>query len=268
MMAYSGLMRDKYGNSDYATVSPGKCLGPAVHFYLGSLFGPLRWLWQKARRNECDDVAWTYGSAWFGDVFEGIGGKIIIEGMADLEAVREPCVIIANHMSTLETFLLPAIIRPRMPVTFVVKKSLTTMPFFGPIMRSRDPVVVERKNPRIDLSTVLEQGSQRLKQGISVIVFPQHTRTEDFNPEIFNTIGVKLARKANVPVLPLALKTDAWGIGKRIKELGRIRPDLPARFKFAPAMPINGNGKSEHLRICEFIGESIAAWRAADGRNA
>ena len=171
-------------------------------------------------------------------------------------------------MSTLETFMLPGIIRPHRAVTFVMKKSLVTLPFFGAVMRSRDPIVVGRTNPREDLTAVLEGGVERLKKGISIIVFPQSTRTPDFDPQHFNTIGVKLARKAGVPVVPLALKTDAWGTGKKLKELGPIKSGLPVRYKFAAPMDIHGNGREEQAFICDFIGTQLASWRKEDGINA
>lgn len=259
-------MPQKYGDADnYISPVRESVANPTFRFMLGTLLGPMRWLWQKAAKNRCDDIVWTHGSAWFADIFEQIGGRIVIEGMSHLRQTDEPVVIIANHMSTLETFLLPGIIRPIKPVTFVVKKSLTTMPVFGPIMRSRNPVVVERKNPREDLATVLEEGQKRLQDGMSIIVFPQHTRSLDFDASQFNSIGIKLARKAKVRVLPLALKTDAWGQGKRIKELGKIRPDLPAHFRFAPALFPVGTGKAEHAQICEFIENTVGQWQKEEG---
>ncbi len=182
-------------------------------------------------------------------------------------ALNEPCVFISNHMSTLETFLLPAIIRPLTPVTFVVKKSLTTMPVFGPIMRSRDPVVVNRSSPRDDLATVFEEGAKRLKNGVSIIIFPQHTRSLLFDPASFNSIGIKLALRTGAPVIPLALKTDAWGNGRKIRELGRIRPRFPARFEFGALMRPRGNGKAELDEIRDFIGKKVSGWQARDGIN-
>ena len=102
----------------------------------------------------------------------------------------------------------------------MVKESLLKYPFFGPVLGSREPIVVGRSNPREDLVAVLEGGEARLKQGRSVIVFPQSTRSSVFDPAHFNTIGVKLAKRAGVPVIPVALKTDAWGNGN----LQRFRP--------------------------------------------
>ena len=56
----------------------------------------------------------------------------------------------------------------------------------------------------------MEEGSERLKKGKSVLIFPQKTRSEIFNPKEFNSLGVKLAKKNNVPVIPMAVLTDAW----------------------------------------------------------
>ena len=48
-----------------------------------------------------------------------------------------------------------------------------------------------------------------------------------FDPTLFNSLGNKLAKRNNVPVIPLALITDAWGNGKYIKEAGKIDPSKP-----------------------------------------
>lgn len=262
-----GVMIRKYGDSSYQSAWRKPASFPATKFFLETLFGPIRWLRKLALRQEADDYAWNYSSIWEANIFESIGGQILINGLENVATLNEPCVFIANHMSTLETFLLPGMIRPFLPVTFVVKKSLTTMPVFGPIMRSRDPVIVNRSSPREDLATVLSDGVKRLQNGISIIVFPQHTRSLRFDPAKFNSIGIKLALRAGSPVVPLALKTDAWGQGKRIKELGRIRPRFPARFEFGSLMRPQGKGKEELHDICNFINKKVSGWQTQDGIN-
>lgn len=239
---------------------------PSTIFYSRLLLGPLQWLCRRAAKGQCDDAAWVHASVAVTEILEGIGSRVFIEGLRHATEFEGPCVYVANHMSTLETFMLPGILRPIRPVTFVVKKSLTTMPFFGPVMRSRDPIVVGRTNPREDLTAVLDGGVERLARGISIIVFPQSTRSLVFDEQHFNTIGVKLARKADVPVVPLALKTDAWGQGKKIKEFGKIKP-LPVHYHFGNALRIRGNGKEEHQHICEFIRSNLEHWQKEDGIN-
>lgn len=262
------VMERRYGDGDsYRTTPTEHAPHPSFTFLSKTFFGPLLWLWHKAKRGECDDIAWVHGSAWLADIFESVGCQLVVDGLKNMDALDGPCVFIANHMSTLETFVLPAMIRPRMPVTFVVKSSLVRLPIFGELMRSRNPVVVERRNARQDLATVLEEGSKRLAAGTSVIVFPQHTRTLYFAEDQFNSIGIKLALKAGVPVVPIALKTDAWGQGRPVKELGKIAPSLPARFRFGRPLTITGRGKGEHAEICRFIGDNVRQWQKTDGMN-
>ena len=240
---------------------------PSLSFYSRLFLGPVRWLCRRAARGLCDDAAWVYARIWTADLMERMGCPIEVEGMDAITAEDGPCLFVANHMSTLETFMLPGMIRPRRPVTFVVKKSLTTMPFFGAVMRSRDPIVVGRVNPREDLSAVLDGGVERLRKGISIIVFPQSTRSSVFDARHFNSIGVKLARKAGVPIVPVALKTDAWGQGKKIKELGPVKAGMAVRYRFARPMRVRGQGKEEHAAICEYISSTLAAWQEQDGMN-
>jgi len=214
----------------------------------------------KAKRGVYEDRDWCMSSFEIMDALESIGATFEIEGLEHLTSFDGPAVIIGNHMSTLETFVLPYLIRPQKPVTFVVKKALVEMPVFKHVMIARNPVVVGRSNPREDLMTVLNQGCERLAQGISLIVFPQTTRTTAFDPSKFNSIGVKIAKRAKVPVIPLALKTDAWGNGKLIKDFGKIDPHKTIRFKFGPAMNIQGNGSAQNQAIIDFISTHLDQW--------
>jgi 1-acyl-sn-glycerol-3-phosphate acyltransferase len=106
----------------------------------------------------------------------------------------------------------------------------------------------------------MEEGGKRLEANVSVVIFPQTTRSAEFDPGKFNSLGIKLARRCNVPAVPFALKTDAWGLGKRIKDFGPIRPEKTVHFHFGAPMKIRGSGKEEHAAVMEFIRTRLAAW--------
>jgi 1-acyl-sn-glycerol-3-phosphate acyltransferase len=171
-----------------------------------------------------------------------------------------PFVFIANHMSMLDTFLLPGMILPFHRVTFVVKEALLRYPVFGAIMRAVKPIAVQRQNPRKDLRVVLEEGERLLGQNRSIIIFPQATRSTSFNTETFNTLGVKLARKAGVPVVPVALKTDFQQNGRLLKEMGPVRLKKTVHIEFGPPVPVEGNGQSAHLQVVSFIRQNLSGW--------
>lgn len=214
----------------------------------------------KAKRGVYDDEDWSASSLAVVRTLERVGVRLHITDLHNVASLQAPCVFIGNHMSTLETFVLPVILLPFKPITFVVKQSLVDYPVFGHVMRSRDPITVGRANPRDDLKSVLEGGVTRLAKGISVIIFPQTTRTATFDPKGFNTIGVKLARRARVPVIPFALKTDAWGNGTLHKDFGRIDPSKTVHFTFGPPMRITERGGEEHAAIVQFVTERLLAW--------
>ena len=192
---------------------------------------------------------------------ESVGVDVEIDNLQVIQNLKPPCVFIGNHISTLETFVLPGILCPYFPITYIVKEDLRKYPVFKHLMISRDPIWVGRSNPREDYAAVLKGGVERLKKGISIVVFPQTTRMVDFNPKEFNSIGVKLAKRAGVPVVPIGLRTDAWGNGKLIKDFGKIDSKKKVHFSFGEPMTISGNGRQQHEAVVQFIKEKLNNWK-------
>lgn len=214
----------------------------------------------KARHGKYDAVQWSRTSYQVLQSLESVGVRAEVSGLQHVRKLDGPCVFVGNHMSMLETIVLPAIIQPIMDVTFVVKQSLMDYPVFRHIVRSREPVAVSRENPREDFKVVMAEGVERLGKGISIVVFPQTTRSDTFDPSQFNTIGVKLALRAGVPVVPIALKTDAWGNGTWIKDLGPIRSCKKVHFAFGEPIPIEGRGDAQHQAVIGFIESKLREW--------
>jgi 1-acyl-sn-glycerol-3-phosphate acyltransferase len=256
-----------YANGVYRTeprrISTFARLLPSLAFYP-------RFMWiicrasAKSKKGAYDNPSWCASSLGILRALERVGVKVTVEGIDHVKCLHGPCVIVANHMSMLETMVLPIVVQPIRDVTFVVKQTLLEYPVFRHVMRSRDPVAVTRVNPREDLRAVLEGGADRLSRGISVIVFPQTTRMTVFDPSQFNTIGVKLAQRAGVPVVPLALRTDAWQNGRLLKDFGRINTSREVHFAFGSPLQIQGRGAEEHQQIVEFIQDQLRRW---EGRS-
>lgn len=215
---------------------------------------------KHARSGIYGDKAWADSSYYIFRLIEKCGGRFHLSGMENIASAPEPVLFIGNHMSTLETMILPGVISPLRKVTFVVKESLVKHPLFGDVMRSRNPIVVGRTDPRKDFEAVMNGGMELLSKGISIIIFPQSTRSVEFRPDDFNSLGVKLAKKAGVKVVPVALKTDFWGNGKFIKELGPIDRHKPIYIKFGEPFPVTGSGKEENQKIIGFIQSSLEDW--------
>jgi 1-acyl-sn-glycerol-3-phosphate acyltransferase len=213
-----------------------------------------------AKQDKYHEKEWLNTSFRIFDHIEGCGGRFHIEGLENLAKVDEPMVVVGNHMSTLETMALPCILSPYKSINFVVKEKLTRGLIFGPVMRSRDPVLVGRTNPRDDFRVVMSKGKEILERGQSLVIFPQSTRTPKFIPTKFNTLGVKLAKKTGAKVVPVALKTDFWSDSKWLKGFGPIYREKTIYMAFGEPISITGTGKNEHQQIIDFIQRHLKIW--------
>jgi 1-acyl-sn-glycerol-3-phosphate acyltransferase len=214
-----------------------------------------------ARKGLYDTRQWVDTSHEVFTLVERCGGRIHITGLDNLRNNRDPLLFLSNHMSTLETMIFPGIIQPLTDVTFVVKDALVNHWVFKDIMKSRNPIVLSRENPREDFRIVMEQGQDRLQKNISIIIFPQSTRRVEFRPSEFNSLGTKLAAKEGVQVIPVAIKTDFWGFGKFSSYLGPIDRSKHVHIAFGEPMRVTAPGKKEHQAIVEFIQDHLEIWK-------
>lgn len=237
-----------------------KALFPSLVFYPRFLLEVYRSA-GKAKRGRYDNETWQRSSVNVLRALESVGVGFNVEGLEHVSNADGPVLFIGNHLSVMETVVLPAWILSHKPFTYVIKQSLLEVPIFKQVMRAIDPIAVTRTNPRQDLKVVLEQGTERLSRGLSIVVFPQTTRAA-FNPDQFSTIGVKLAKRAGVPIVPLALLTDAWENGRISKDFGRIVPSRTVHFAFGKALLVEGKGNDEHQAVIDFIESHLARWEA------
>ncbi|HOJ38550.1 MAG TPA: lysophospholipid acyltransferase family protein [Ignavibacteriales bacterium] len=194
---------------------------------------------------------------------EKCGIKFRIEIAPEIYGLEIPAVIIANHMSTLETLLLQGIFPENVKCDYILKKELINYPIFGKVLSVLQPIAITRKNPRLDFEIILKEAKNLFEQNISLIVFPQGTRYNIISPEQFTTIGVKLAKHYNVPVIPVALVTDAMGQGKLIKDFGKF--DVTKEVCFAIDKPFYVVNQKEAMNhIVSFITKKVKEWGRTD----
>ncbi|KJR40849.1 phospholipid/glycerol acyltransferase [Candidatus Magnetoovum chiemensis] len=248
-------------NGIYKTDSARKA-AKALHtprFYLNMLSYLYKWS-ALADKGLLNDEQFLIASCEFYDLCESVGMQIEASGLENAQNITAPCVFISNHLSSFETFALPALIGQKYPISIVIKPSLIKYPIFGTIMRARHPIVVSRNDPKEDLKTVLTAGAESIKSGRSVLLFPQASRSSHFDPKNFNSLGIKLAKRTDAQVIPIALKTDVWGNGKYVKDIGKIDLSRAAYIKIGAPFSVTGNGKAEHAYIIDFISENFKNW--------
>lgn len=199
---------------------------------------------------------------------ERMGGTVVIEGFEHINAIDAPVVWVANHVSSLETYLFPSVLMSWPGLIIVLKESLAHYPLFGAVVRSINPIRLQRENAVEDLRKVLNDGADGIAAGRSALVFPQGARYRLFDPATFNTLGTKLALRTNAPLVPIAVSTDFLRIGKLHRDAtATIRPSSPIRIACGPVIS-NSLGQAEMQRqSIDFIVSKLAEWEKEDGRQ-
>ena len=145
-----------YNNFHYVTKRrPATTFFPSLNFY----FHLVCIVWRASRlakNGRYDGSNWMDSSYEVLQQLEKVGVRVEISGIENVVGAAGPVVIIGNHMSMMETLLLPVMVQPIKPVTFVVKESLLSYPVFKYVMRSRNPITVTRTNPKAGSEDRLE----------------------------------------------------------------------------------------------------------------
>ena len=113
-----------------------------------------------------------------------------------------PVIFMSNHQSNFDIFSLLAAL-PRQ-IHWIAKKELFEIPVFGPSMRRGGYIPLDRSDGRKALQS-MDEAATTIRQGKSVVLFPEGTRTLDGNLLSFKRGGFILARKAAVPVIPVTI---------------------------------------------------------------
>lgn len=213
-----------------------------------------------ARIGKYSKKRWAQSSYQTIKIIESAGGKLDISGLNYIYEHNEPVVFVSNHMSMIDTLIMPTIILAFKQVAFVIKEELIKYPFWGHIMKAVNSIAVSRQNPKEDLYKVFSAGEACLKSGKSVFIFPQATRNTVFDPGSFNSLGVKLAKRAGVHVIPVALKTDFQVNGRLLKDMGAVDPHKTIYVKFGKPLKIEGNGSKTHKMVVDFISTNLKEW--------
>ena len=122
---------------------------------------------------------------------------------------------------------------------------------------------VTRTDPKKDLMTMFADGVARIKAGGSFLVFPQGTRQSEWNEKKFSSIGAKVAEKAGVPIVPIAVKTDMLPTREKgfFKDFGTVDPSKRVLVSAGPV--ITGTAREMHAASAKWIGDKLKTWGMA-----
>lgn len=135
--------------------------------------------------------------------------------------IRKGAAIYASkHQSAVETYFMSSIIKN---ATFIFKKELTHIPFFGWAIRFYGSVPVDRSGKSKAMKKMLSDAKALLKIGMSIIIFPEGTRTQPGKNSAYKPGVFFLYENTDVPLIPVALNSAFfWKKNSFLRHPGKI----------------------------------------------
>jgi len=189
---------------------------------------------------------WTNFNVWWLKLTCGVKYNII--GKENIDFSRNG-IVLSNHQSTWETLLIPTIF-PN--VSWVLKKELFKIPFFGWALSRIKPIAIDRSAGSSAVDQVKKKGKQRLDEGNWVCIFPEGTRVKPGHKERYRMGGALLAKYCadnsedgkGYPVYPLAHNAgECWPRHSYIKLPGTITVSIGKPFNVEGLDPNKINNK-------------------------
>lgn len=182
----------------------------------------------------------------------GLAGRLCglrfrVEGAEHIPATA--AVALIKHSSAYET-IMQLVVLPRQ--AWVLKRELMWSPFFGWALLALRPIAIDRGSGRQAVEQVVQQGSERLREGVWVTVFPEGTRMPPGETRRYGVSGALLAQRAGCVLLPVAHDAgDFWPRRGWRKRAGTVT--------FRIGRPVDPAGRDPRE-----VNEAIQAWIEAE----
>ncbi len=139
---------------------------------------------------------------WSWAILRACGISLRITGLNHIDP-KQRYVFVANHQSNID---IPVLIQALLAfqLRWLAKKELLWVPLFGWAMWAAKHVIVNRSN-RADALKSLKKATERVASGISLVFFPEGTRSPDGRLLPFKRGGFWLAVKTQTPVVPITI---------------------------------------------------------------
>ncbi len=191
---------------------------------------------------------WTVFNLWWLELCCGVHYRI--EGRENIP--QQPGIVMCKHQSAWETLALQLLFVPQV---WILKRELLQIPIYGWGLASMQPIAIERSSAIKSFRQIVEQGCERLKKDLWVIIFPEGTRVAPGSRQKYLPGGGLLAEKSGAMITPVAHNAGyLWPRNSFIKQPGTIT------MVIGPVIDPAGKSASEITREVEqWIEETIQA---------
>jgi 1-acyl-sn-glycerol-3-phosphate acyltransferase len=188
------------------------------------------------------------------------GVSVRVEGLEHV-APDGSYVFVSNHQSHYDTAVLFASLPHQLRI--IAKESLGNLPFVGWHLRRTGHILVDRRRP--DRSAIFKWAERLLAQGLSLIVYPEGTRTPNGAVQRFKPGSFQIALQAGLPVVPISISGT-----RQVLRKGDItaRPGI-VTLVVHPPIETRGLSEADPREFAERVRQIIApAVGAARGTTA
>lgn len=161
-----------------------------------------------------------------------------------------PYIIVANHSSVLD---IPTLMGLPVPMRVMAKRSLIKAPIMGWYMQFSRQIPIQRDSPE-SVQESLRMCQESLDNGISLVIFPEGTRTQDATLQKFRRGAFRLAKDTGTPILPVGI----CGTHRLVMKGSFLPQSLyhPVHCKVLPA--VDPAGYSTARKLSNRVHEQIA----------
>ena len=188
---------------------------------------------------------------WARGILKACGIRVKIDGVERVDPSLAR-IYMCNHESYLDIFGLLSYLS--VDFKFLLKQELMRIPILGTAMKLAGYIPIDRKDPRRAVKSI-QSAVEKIRNGSSILIFPEGTRTEDGNLQDFKTGGFNLALRAQCDIFPVAI------IGaRRLLPKGSFRPRKGSfTIRFGRPIPTSGYTRKNLEELVAKVREAISA---------
>lgn len=143
----------------------------------------------------------VFGRAWARSNMFVSRMKVNIVGRENLDP-NQSYVVVANHQSLVDIYVIYGYLD--VDIKWVMKKELRSVPFLGIACEMMGHIIIDRSNTEAALTSI-NDARDRIRNGVSVVFFPEGTRSRSGELQGFKKGAFRLAQELQLPILPITL---------------------------------------------------------------
>lgn len=224
-----------------------------MFFYLIKSLPPMKKalkLDKQGLKKERDELIFPYIQDWAGFCIRETKSTVEVRGIENLPQ-SGAMVFIGNHQGNMDIPILLSSI-PR-PIAFISKIEILKIPIISKWMKLMQCVFLDRKSMKKSVEA-MHEAVEKVKEGYSMVIFPEGTRSKGGPVKDFKAGSFKLAFQAEAPIVPVTID-GSWRIYEEHKSLRSGKVTLTIH----PAVNTKGLTKEEQQEIPKKVRETVVS---------